>query len=163
MCHAVLQDPAFFHFLTRIDEEFASGARLGRCPGCAGPLHVADFPRKPRGCPAAVREDYSWRLSFTCGRCDGRAHKAVKRRVPDSYEFHSHEPTPTRLGRIRSRAPPVSSKFQLRIGRQCHGYCTCMRDAPTKTPFSMQRPRMHECVSAPNPGTILEINRQSVR
>jgi hypothetical protein len=73
VCHGVLQDPAFFHFLTRIDEEFASATRLGRCPGCAGPLHVADFPRKPRGCPAAVREDYSWRLSFTCGRCDGRA------------------------------------------------------------------------------------------
>lgn len=73
MCHGVLQDPAFFHFLSRIDEEFASATRLGRCPGCGGPLHVADFPRKPRGCPAAVREDYSWRLSFTCGRCDARA------------------------------------------------------------------------------------------
>ena len=73
MCHGVLQDPAFFHFLTRIDEEFAAVTRLGRCPGCEGPLHVADYPRKPRGCPAAVREDYSWRLSFTCGRCDGRA------------------------------------------------------------------------------------------
>jgi len=73
VCHAVLQDPAFFHFLTRIDEEFASATRLGRCAACAGPLHVADFPRKPRGCPACVREDYSWRLSFTCGRCDGRA------------------------------------------------------------------------------------------
>ena len=73
MCHAVLQDPAFFHFLSRIDEEFACATRLGRCPGCAGPLHVADFPRKPRGCPAVVREDYSWRLSFTCGRCEARA------------------------------------------------------------------------------------------
>jgi hypothetical protein len=72
VCH-VLQDPVFFHFLTRIDEEFASATRLGRCPGCEGPLHVADYPRKPRVCPAAVREDYSWRLSFTCGRCDGRA------------------------------------------------------------------------------------------
>src|ERR1700677_3267748 len=67
----VLHDPAFFYFLPRIDEEFAAVTRLGRCPGCEGPLHVADYPRKPRGCPAAVREDYSWRLSFTCGRCDG--------------------------------------------------------------------------------------------
>ncbi len=72
MCH-ILQDPAFFHFLSRIDEAFAAATRLGRCPACAGPLHVADFPRKPRGCPAAVREEYSWRLSFTCGRCDARA------------------------------------------------------------------------------------------
>jgi len=73
VCHAVLQDPAFFHFLCRIDEAFASATRLGRCPGCAGPLHVADYPRKPRGCPAAVREEYSRRLSFTCGRCSARA------------------------------------------------------------------------------------------
>lgn len=73
MCHAVLQDPAFFRFLCRIDEELASATRLGRCPGCGGPLHVADYPRKPRGCPAAVRGEYSWRLSFTCGRCDARA------------------------------------------------------------------------------------------
>ena len=62
MCH-VLQDPAFFHFLTRIDEEFAAATRVGRCPGCEGPLHVADYPRKPRGCPAAVREDFP-RTSF---------------------------------------------------------------------------------------------------
>jgi hypothetical protein len=34
---------------------------------------VADYPRKPRGCPAAVREEYSKRLSFTCGRCDARS------------------------------------------------------------------------------------------
>jgi hypothetical protein len=73
VCHAVLQDPSFFHFLTHIDKEFAAETRRGHCRGCAGPLHVADFPRKPRGCPAAVREDYSWRLSFTCGRCDIRA------------------------------------------------------------------------------------------
>lgn len=73
MCHIVLQDPAFFHFLSRIDGELAAATRLGRCPGCGGPLHVANYPRKPRGCPAAVREAYSRRLSFTCGRCDARA------------------------------------------------------------------------------------------
>jgi hypothetical protein len=73
VCHIVLQDPAFFHFLSRIDEELASATRLGRCPGCGGPLHVADYPRKPRGCPASVRATYSRRLSFTCGRCSTRA------------------------------------------------------------------------------------------
>ena len=72
MCHAVLQDLAFFRFLCRLDEEFASATRVGRCPRCAGPLHMADYPRKPRGCPAAVREAYSWRSSFTCGRCNAR-------------------------------------------------------------------------------------------
>ena len=72
MCHDVLQDPTFFRFLCQIDHEFAAETRAGRCPGCAGPLHVADYPRQPRGCPAAVREAYSRRLSFTCGRCDAR-------------------------------------------------------------------------------------------
>ena len=72
MCH-VLQDPVFFHFLTRIDEEFAAATCLGRCPDCEGALHVADYPRKPRGCPTALREDYSRRLSFTCGWCDARS------------------------------------------------------------------------------------------
>jgi len=72
VCHAVLQDPAFFRFLTRIDEEFAGATRRQGCQACEGPLHVADYPRKPRGCPAAVREEYSRRLSFTCGWCDLR-------------------------------------------------------------------------------------------
>jgi hypothetical protein len=73
VCHAVLQDPAFFRFLTRIDEEFAAATRLQSCRACGGPLHVSNYPRKPRGCPATVREAYSQRLSFTCGWCDRRA------------------------------------------------------------------------------------------
>ena len=82
MCHVLFQDPAFFRLLTRIDAEFAAEAKQGRCPKpeCAGPLHVADFPRKPRGCPASVREEYSRRLSFTCGRCDART-------TPESVRF----------------------------------------------------------------------------
>jgi hypothetical protein len=75
----LLRDPAFFRFLLRIDEEFAAETRRGRCRGCGGPLHVANFPRKPRGCPAAVLEEYSWRFSFTCGRCDQRATSASVR------------------------------------------------------------------------------------
>ena len=54
MGHVFLQDPAFVRFLNRIDEELAAAARLGGCRFCEGPLHVADYPRKPRGCPAAV-------------------------------------------------------------------------------------------------------------
>ena len=67
------ETPRFFRFLSRIDHEFAAETRAGRCPGCQGPLHAANYPRKPRGCPAAVREEYSRRLSFTCGRCDARS------------------------------------------------------------------------------------------
>jgi hypothetical protein len=70
---AIAQDSSFFRLLTRIDAEFASETRSTGCRYCAGNLHVADFPRKPRGCPAAVIEEYSSRFSFTCGRCDLRA------------------------------------------------------------------------------------------
>jgi hypothetical protein len=80
VCHEVLQDPIFFRFLSRIDAEFAAQTRQSRCSTCEGPLHVADFPRKPRGCPAAVREEYSRRLSFTCGWCDQRS-------TPQSVRF----------------------------------------------------------------------------
>jgi hypothetical protein len=75
----VLQDPAFFLFLLRIDEEFATQTRLARCRHCSGVLHVADFPRKPRGCPAAVVPQYSRRFSFTCGQCEQRATAASVR------------------------------------------------------------------------------------
>lgn len=75
----VLRDPAFFRFLTCIDEELAAETRREGCRQCAGRLHVADFPRKPRGCPAGVLEEYSWRFSFTCGRCEKRTTSASVR------------------------------------------------------------------------------------
>lgn len=79
MYAVVLQDPAFFRFLLRIDTELASETRRAGCPQCAGRLHVADFPRKPRGCPASVLEEYSSRFSFTCARCEQRATSASVR------------------------------------------------------------------------------------
>ena len=79
MCHALLHDPAFFRLLTRIDVEFATEARQSRCPRCQGPLHVSDYPRKPRGCPPSVLKEYSQRLSFTCGWCDQRTRPASVR------------------------------------------------------------------------------------
>jgi len=78
VCHTFLQDPAFFHFLLRIDEEFAAKRRGAGC-ACGGVLHSARYPRKPRGCPAQVREHYCWRLSFCCARCDRRATPASVR------------------------------------------------------------------------------------
>lgn len=78
MCHALLQDPDFFLFLLRIDEELATETRGAGC-ACGGVLHSARYPRKPRGCPAQVREHYSWRFSFTCARCEQRATPASVR------------------------------------------------------------------------------------
>ena len=73
MYDAIAQDPSFFRFLSQIDSELAAETRGAGCQHCSGRLHTADFPRKPRGCPAKVIEEYSRRLSFTCGRCDARA------------------------------------------------------------------------------------------
>jgi hypothetical protein len=79
VCHAVLQDPDFFLFLLRIDEELAAETRGAQCQHCGGVLHSARYPRKPRGCPASVLQDYSWRFSFTCARCEQRATPASVR------------------------------------------------------------------------------------
>ena len=71
MCHALLTDIKFFRKLVLIDQDLAERTRLGGCP-CGGPLHQAHFPRKPRSCPAEMRNDFSKRLSFCCGQCRKR-------------------------------------------------------------------------------------------
>jgi hypothetical protein len=71
VCHALLQDPSFFRLLLGIDEELAATARASGC-ACGGVLHRADYPRKPRACPAELRADFESRLSFCCNRCRRR-------------------------------------------------------------------------------------------
>ena len=71
MCHALLQDPNFFHLLLRIDAELAGEARAAGCT-CGGVLHRADYPRKPRACLAEVRTDFESRFSFCCNLCRRR-------------------------------------------------------------------------------------------
>jgi hypothetical protein len=72
VCHALLYDPKFLTLLLRIDHEFAALCRADGCP-CGGALHRADYPRKPRGCPLNMRDEYSSRLSFCCAACRKRA------------------------------------------------------------------------------------------
>ena len=72
VCHALLRDPKFFMLLTRMDHDLAEQVRAGRCR-CGGALHRADYPRKPRGCPAPVRAECTSRLSFCCAVCRARA------------------------------------------------------------------------------------------
>jgi len=71
VCHALLQDSNFFRLLLRIDEELADLARAAGC-ACGGVLHRADYPRKPRACPQALRAEFRSRLSFCCNRCRRR-------------------------------------------------------------------------------------------
>ena len=71
MCQALLHDPRFFTFLLQIDHELAAQTQAKGC-SCSGELHRADYPRKPRGCPPAVRGSVQRRLSFCCQRCRKR-------------------------------------------------------------------------------------------
>lgn len=71
MCHAILSDIKFFQQLVLIDQDLADQTRILGCP-CGGPLHQAHFPRKPRSCPSAVRDDFATRFSFCCGWCRRR-------------------------------------------------------------------------------------------
>ena len=68
MCHALIQSSKFCLLLVSIDQERAEETRAGGCP-CGGVLHRADYPRKPRGCPDEMREQFESRFSFCCNRC----------------------------------------------------------------------------------------------
>ena len=79
MCHILLHDPLFFKLLLRIDIDLAQQMHAQKC-SCGGALHLANYPRKPRGCPREVWDDYASRFSFCCSLCR-------KRSTPMSVRF----------------------------------------------------------------------------
>ena len=81
MYHRLLRNASFWVFLFSVDEELAEAAREAGCQ-CGGPLHCANYPRKPRGGCENLPESYRYRLSFCCGR-DG----CRKRTTPRSVRF----------------------------------------------------------------------------
>lgn len=121
MYDAIAQDPSLFRFLSQIDAELAADVRDAGCRHCSGRLHTADFPRKPRGCPAAVIEEYSWRLSFTCGRCDSRATppsvRFLGRRVYVAATLMLSSPPDTASARELQRSLGISRRTVLRWRR----------------------------------------------
>ena len=52
------------------------------CAHCGGKLHVANYPRKPRGIRRVLDASYQWRLSFCCAN-DG----CRRRTTPPSVRF----------------------------------------------------------------------------
>lgn len=72
---------SFWSFLMSVDQDIAIRVRREGCV-CGGRLHSANYPRKPRGCPDLLPEEYSRRLSFCCER-DG----CRKRATPPSVRF----------------------------------------------------------------------------
>ncbi len=112
MTEKILADPRLYELLQRIDGDLAEGIRAGGCAICAGLLHSARYPRKPRGGPVGLGARYDWRLSFCCAEEGCR-----KRATPPSVRFLGrkvylgavlvvvtalqHGPTPWRLSRLR--------------------------------------------------------------
>jgi len=82
VCHAFIQDSRFYQFLFQIDQEIATEVQLGGCVHCGGTLHVACYPRKPRGIGCALGEFCESRLSFCCAS-DG----CRRRCTPPSVRF----------------------------------------------------------------------------
>lgn len=83
MLHAYLGEAKFWHVLQRIDEDLAAATRARGCVHCAGVLHRADYPRKPRGVPRVLLgESYERRLSLCCAREGCR-----RRTTPASVRF----------------------------------------------------------------------------
>lgn len=107
MCQAVLQDPAFFKFLLRIDQDQAATVRALGCAWCGGPLHVGDFERKPRG-PLRHPTVSTIRFSFCCGHCR-------LRRMPASVRFLGQR---VYWGVVVLLATALCSGLSLRRGRQ---------------------------------------------
>jgi hypothetical protein len=100
--HKLLADARFYIELLSIDRDLARTVEDARCPCCGGPLHTADYPRQPRGGPAALPEGYEKRFSFCCGEV-----KCRKRATPPSVRF---------FGRRWFLAPVVMLVSALRHG-----------------------------------------------
>ncbi len=64
---------SFFQLLHATDLEMAEEHREKGCGHCGGPLHQANYTRKPRG--GLIQADSAWELrrSFCCGHCRRRS------------------------------------------------------------------------------------------
>lgn len=83
MWHDTLRDARFFRALVDIDRDLAEQTRQAGCP-CGGRMHSARYPRKPRGGPPAMDEDFRKRFSFCCDQ------EGCRQRVtPPSVRFLS--------------------------------------------------------------------------
>lgn len=82
MCHAGLSPTNFHSLLLEIDLDLVEQVRLRGCPHCGGPLHRADYPRKPWGLGRQARSCYARRFSLCCDR-DG----CRRRTTPGTMRF----------------------------------------------------------------------------
>lgn len=81
MYHELPRGASYWLFLFSVDQDLADRMHKQRCL-CGGRLHRANYPRKPRGGPDDLPEQYGRRFSFCCDR-DG----CRKRATPPSVRF----------------------------------------------------------------------------
>ena len=81
MYQNLLSDSSLYRFLVKLDADLAHQCRIGGCH-CGGKLHSAKYPRKVRGLPPELDEDYAWRYSFCCALEGCR-----RRSTPASFRF----------------------------------------------------------------------------
>jgi hypothetical protein len=82
VCQAIVGDASFYQSLLQLDQAIAADVQAAGCQHCGGRLHVADYPRKPRGMRSALDASYQYRLSFCCA-ADG----CRRRTTPPSVRF----------------------------------------------------------------------------
>ncbi len=80
MSHPWAVPAKFWQRLVVADELIAEKTQSKGCQHCGGPLHRANYPRKPRGELGDAEEAFSTRRSFCCGHCR-------KRTTPPSIRF----------------------------------------------------------------------------
>ena len=83
MLHDSPLNEEFFACLAEMDARIALKVAAAGCPHCGGPLHRANYERKPRGGTLATAgETFTLRHSLCCGREGCR-----KRALPPSLRF----------------------------------------------------------------------------
>jgi hypothetical protein len=82
MLSELLKNKNLFCHLYTIDKNVAEQYRQMPCPLCGGPLHFANYLRKPRGEPDGVPEECFIRFSLCCGT-EGCRHRVM----PPSCRF----------------------------------------------------------------------------
>ena len=75
MLSKLLKKKSLFCILYKIDKKIAEQYQAKPCPHCGGPLHYANYLRKPRGGPDDIPEKYLLQFSLCCGA------KGCRRRV----------------------------------------------------------------------------------
>ena len=82
MYATLLADTRFHDLLLACDRDLADGCRADGCERCGGPLHVANYNRKPRGRGCRLGSEHDQRFSFCCA-VDG----CRSRETPPSLRF----------------------------------------------------------------------------